>query len=170
MYLENNQVKHYPLKIFLTWFLVILWMALIFIMSHQTQETTDAMSQGTAETVLSIFNPGYDDAALSEATQIIQNIGHAFLYLILAMLVSWAFGSLNIVDFKNALLAFLVCALYAASDEWHQAFVPGRISQFSDFLIDLTGIAAGIFLYQAAGIYRYFSSDLQVDRDESLRI
>lgn len=33
--------------------------------------------------------------------------------------------------------------LYALSDEFHQSFVPGRGSKFTDTLIDLTGIYIG---------------------------
>ena len=170
MYLENNQVKHYPLIIVTAWFLVILWMAVIFALSHQTQEVSSQYSMGIAERILGMTDPGYDEAALINTEQTVRDVGHAVLYLVLALLVSWAFGTLNIVDFKNVLLTILVCALYAASDELHQAFVPGRSSEFRDFVVDLIGIGAGILIYQAAGIYRYFRSDLQVDRDESLRI
>jgi VanZ family protein len=34
--------------------------------------------------------------------------------------------------------------LYACSDEYHQTFVEGRIGQFSDVLIDMVGVFAGI--------------------------
>ena len=34
--------------------------------------------------------------------------------------------------------------LYAASDEFHQRFVPGRTSLFSDVLVDTSGGAAGL--------------------------
>ncbi len=170
MYLENNQVKRYPLTIVTAWFLVILWMAVIFALSHQTQEESSQYSRGIAERLLELTEPGYGEAALVQTEQMVRDAGHAVLYLILALLVSWAFDTLNIMDFRNALLTLIICALYAASDELHQAFVPGRSSEFRDFLIDLIGIFAGILVYQAAAIYRYFRSDLQVDRDESLRL
>jgi VanZ family protein len=37
-------------------------------------------------------------------------------------------------------LVFLVTAVYAALDEWHQSFVPGRFASVGDFLLDVTGI------------------------------
>ena len=40
----------------------------------------------------------------------------------------------------------LLCALYAASDELHQAFIPGRSPQLADVLIDCGGALAGILL------------------------
>lgn len=42
-------------------------------------------------------------------------------------------------------LALAVVFLYAASDEFHQSFVPGRTALFSDVLIDTAGGAAGLF-------------------------
>ena len=35
----------------------------------------------------------------------------------------------------------LVAGGYAASDEWHQSFVPGRTASVGDFLLDCAGIA-----------------------------
>jgi len=37
-------------------------------------------------------------------------------------------------------------ALYAASDEWHQSFVPGRQVSALDWVADLCGVAAGYWL------------------------
>ena len=34
--------------------------------------------------------------------------------------------------------------IYACSDEFHQAFVPGRVGQFSDVLIDMIGVLVGV--------------------------
>jgi hypothetical protein len=43
-------------------------------------------------------------------------------------------------------LPFLFVFLYAASDEWHQSFVPGRTALFSDVLIDCAGAAIATFI------------------------
>ena len=40
----------------------------------------------------------------------------------------------------------LVGALYGASDEWHQSFVPGRQVSALDWVADLCGVAAGYWL------------------------
>ncbi|MDI1321017.1 MAG: VanZ family protein, partial [bacterium] len=36
-------------------------------------------------------------------------------------------------------LALLLAAVYAATDEFHQSFVPGRTASLGDVLIDITG-------------------------------
>ena len=42
--------------------------------------------------------------------------------------------------------AFLVGALYAASDELHQRFVSGRSGEIKDVLLDSSGVAFGILI------------------------
>ena len=41
-------------------------------------------------------------------------------------------------------LPWLIAALYAASDEIHQLFVPGRSGQLSDVILDSAGALAGV--------------------------
>ena len=48
--------------------------------------------------------------------------------------------------YKKPQFAFLICVLYAISDEIHQLFVPGRAGQVRDVLIDSSGSFLGIFL------------------------
>ena len=37
--------------------------------------------------------------------------------------------------------------LYAASDEWHQSFVPGRSADPADWVADALGVLAGLAIY-----------------------
>ena len=53
-----------------------------------------------------------------------------------------------------ALGAWLLVALYAASDEWHQSFVPGRFADLGDWIADTLGAAVAIGLYVRWGWYR----------------
>jgi hypothetical protein len=50
---------------------------------------------------------------------------------------------------RHMLLAVTFAALYGASDEFHQAFVPGRKAMVADVLIDALGamIGAGVWGY-----------------------
>lgn len=43
-------------------------------------------------------------------------------------------------------LAWLIAVLYAASDEYHQTFIPGRNGTAVDVLIDAVGAAVGLFV------------------------
>ena len=51
-------------------------------------------------------------------------------------------------------LALVCAALYAASDEFHQSFVPGRVASWSDFALDVLGGAGGLLLWNLAQRWR----------------
>ncbi|MDX6768977.1 MAG: VanZ family protein [Elusimicrobiota bacterium] len=69
----------------------------------------------------------------------LRKVAHMVEYGVLALLVRRA-GAGNAA-------AFVFSVLYAASDEWHQSFVPGRAGAASDVFIDgagaLTALVAG---------------------------
>lgn len=48
-------------------------------------------------------------------------------------------------------LAIVVASAYAASDEWHQWFVPGRSSDVRDWIADTIGAILGAALYVSGG-------------------
>lgn len=41
-------------------------------------------------------------------------------------------------------IAFVAAALFGASDEWHQAYVPGRSADFDDWIADVVGAGAAV--------------------------
>ena len=55
---------------------------------------------------------------------------------------------------KKILAAITIAILYAATDEIHQYFVPGRICSFWDFLFDSLGAVVGVFLYRIIATFR----------------
>lgn len=66
---------------------------------------------------------------------------HAVLYAILGALVARAAGA---AASRRTLGALLVgVAAFAAVDEWHQRFIPGRSADARDFAADLAGAVAG---------------------------
>ena len=70
-------------------------------------------------------------------------LAHLVVYGILGALL--ARGRRLQGHFPHAVLV-LVGALYGASDEWHQSFVPGRQVSALDWVADLCGVAAGYWL------------------------
>jgi len=74
------------------------------------------------------------------------HILHAVEFFGLAVLVARALngGLQRPITFRPLLLAFLLCALYAISDEIHQMFVPNRYSELTDVLSDMVGAALGL--------------------------
>lgn len=74
---------------------------------------------------------------------------HPLEYFLLPFFTFQAFrnSGRDILRTRAISLGILFCMFYAASDEFHQWFVPGRHADFRDWLYDLAGIAAGVILY-----------------------
>lgn len=106
------------------WGLVLAWMVLIFVVSAQPSLVR------------------YPDSAVDV---VLKKLAHMIEYGVLALLVWWALHAQRTsLDVRGLMVAFAVAVLYAASDEWHQTFVPGRNGNVCDWTVDLAG--AGIAL------------------------
>jgi VanZ family protein len=55
---------------------------------------------------------------------------------------------------RAAVLAWFIAAAYGATDEWHQAYVPGRSTEIADWLADAIGAALAVTLYTRWAAYR----------------
>jgi VanZ family protein len=69
-------------------------------------------------------------------------------YAVLALLLWQALRATARLSRRAASLAFLLTALYAISDEWHQFYVPGRYSDVRDVLVDALGALTALLLAQ----------------------
>jgi len=124
------------------WLPVILWMGFIFIMS--TDLGSAEHTSRIIEPLLRWLNPEISPAAIDLVHTLVRKGGHLTEYAILALLVLRAAGiSLRtrraVNDWRAVGIALLVAAVYAATDEFHQSFVPGRTASVYDVLIDTTG-------------------------------
>ena len=72
---------------------------------------------------------------------VLRKLAHAGEYAVLGVLLLRATGRSG--------LALALGTLYAAGDEIHQAFVPGRAGRPLDVAIDVLGLACGIYLWQS---------------------
>jgi VanZ family protein len=68
---------------------------------------------------------------------------HAGAYAVLGALVAAAFRAWGLGAGRAVSLAMLVAAAYGATDEWHQAYVPGRDADPLDWTADAAGAALG---------------------------
>lgn len=68
----------------------------------------------------------------------------------------------DVATFRLCVYAWVFGALYAATDEFHQRFVPERSGEIRDVCIDAAGVAAGVLITWL--IMRYKD---QSDRDRS---
>ncbi|HEY9731389.1 MAG TPA: VanZ family protein [Drouetiella sp.] len=123
------------------WLLVIAWMGVIFAFSNQ------AHSGEATEQLLHDWNVP------------VRKCAHMFEYAVLFWLSRWACLTIRRPSLtKPGLLAFLICLLYAASDEYHQSFVPGRSAQVQDVGVDMTGSLIAVFLARYFFVVRSFCS------------
>jgi VanZ family protein len=87
-------------------------------------------------------------ADLNSGLGLIDTIGrkliHFLQYALLAFLW-WRALRTRLDDRRAALAAFVMTALYAASDEYHQSFVQGRSGNPVDWAIDCAGAGLASF-------------------------
>ena len=75
-----------------------------------------------------------------------QNALHVPAYAVLAWTTWWALGAWIRVPSARVISACAIASAYGIFDEWHQVFVPGRYASLIDVVLDLTGVAVGIWL------------------------
>ena len=131
--------------------LLVLWMGFIFSMSCENAEESSNTSGQTIKVVLSTV-PEFEKQPEEVKVNIIEKLqfivrksAHFIGYMILGILASGLILHYKNIN-KKYLLAFLICVIYAISDEIHQLFVPGRAGQVRDVLIDSAGSLLGIIL------------------------
>lgn len=133
----------------LSWVAVIVWMAFIFYLSAQVAEQSNQLSTGITETIIGFIRKLIPNAKpdLRSFNHFVRKNAHFIAYLVLGLLTSNALRKNKSHSYKRALLALLICAIYAISDEVHQLYVPGRGGQATDVLIDSAGALVGSGLY-----------------------
>jgi len=55
---------------------------------------------------------------------------------------------------RSALMVILAVSLFGLSDEFHQAYTPGRAVEFADWVADTLGAAVAVFAYWKWDAYR----------------
>lgn len=73
---------------------------------------------------------------------------HFVAYLVLGLTLAWAgrgWIKRRVRRWPEAGLIF-IGILFAASDEWHQSFVPRRVPSMEDFGADVLGVVIGFLL------------------------
>ena len=144
----------YKWKKRITGLMVIFWMIVIFAFSaqpaQQSSKTSHSVSYKFAEWQNRLFRQGKTEQALSDQAEsmqlIIRKSAHMGEYAILAILLYLHFSCYPLKKRQIQLLALGITAGYAASDEIHQLFVPGRAGRLSDVCIDSLGGLLGLLL------------------------
>lgn len=110
------------------WLLPVLWMTVIYLFSDQPY------SGEISERYLGAWNVS------------IRKLAHLTEYAILYCLNRQALAGTAGATWK----ALVMSVAYAALDEWHQAWVPGRSATLADVLVDAGGCCLGWLAWVAA--------------------
>lgn len=157
--------KHLQRERIISWTMVIIMMTVIFIFSAKTANASEQMSMGVTQWIskllgIRLAKAGKFGSSLYETLPVIDHYvrksAHFMEYALLAVLVFRAL-QIDLKTKKICLFAatWAVCSFYAATDELHQFFVPGRSCQIRDVLIDSAGALTGICFCMLAGfLYR----------------
>jgi len=76
----------------------------------------------------------------------VQNALHVPAYAALTLAWRWALGAWLRTPIAAALGAGGVASVCGVLDEWNQSFVPGRLASLTDVVLDVAGVALGIWL------------------------
>lgn len=131
-----------------SWLPVLAWMILIFAGSSDTlsgQRTSRIIGP-----ILRWINPNIPQSTVDRIQLGVRKVAHLTEYAVLGALALRGLRgrrASKISIGKLCLWAWLVCVVYASSDEWHQRFVPNRQASVWDVLIDSVGAGVGLCLF-----------------------
>ncbi len=125
---------------------VIAWMLVIFTAS------TDLMSAEHTSRFIGPFlrwlMPQISHATILAVQVLVRKAAHVTEYAILAALLLRALrGEARHIPWHFLLLAWVMAAVCAAVDEYHQSFVSSRTAAVGDVLIDVCGALLGLLLF-----------------------
>jgi VanZ family protein len=128
------------------WMPLFGWMLLIFVGS------TDVLSAEQTSRFVGPFllwlDPQESVATITTIHFALRKLGHLAEYAILATLL-WCALRGTLIAFRSFVIAGFVLSasmVFAASDEFHQAFVPSRTASPNDVMIDICGAAIALAL------------------------
>lgn len=128
---------------------VVVWMTIIFCMS--TDIASAAHTSRIIEPLLRWLIPGITPAHLDLAHEVIRKCGHITEYSVMALLMLRALRMLSATpaalwSWSLAGWALLGSAAYAATDEFHQEFVPSRGPAVHDVVLDSAAACVALLL------------------------
>jgi len=139
------------------WLPALAWMALIF--SASSDKHSYEHSSLLVEPLLRWLFPHMSEAKIHAVHHLLRKCAHLAEYSVFALLLWRALhkplkNQPRAWDWREARLTLLMVMLYAATDEFHQRFVPTRTSLVSDVFIDTAGGAAGLLALWLIGRWR----------------
>ena len=129
------------------WLPLPIWLGVIFVGS-----TSVMSAEHTSRYVVPFLlwlKPGMSPRTIWIILVVARKCAHVTEYAVLALLLWRALRSSPALHMKIPILfgaVLLGCALFAASDEFHQSFVKTRTPSVRDVLLDVTGALFGLLI------------------------
>lgn len=140
-------------------FLCFLSLGFIFFNSSQTGEKSNSRSGVWADKLVNMIVeihpniPGLSDKKINkkELNTFVRKCAHGFEFAILAIVLSFSFGMLNINKKDLIIYTLFIVLLAAVFDEFFQLYIPDRTSSVIDVLIDFVGGILGTIIAYPRG-------------------
>ncbi|MFD3155958.1 VanZ family protein [Haloimpatiens sp. FM7330] len=122
----------------------IIWMIVIFLFSSQVGRESSKNNHFIVDVLNKLNIEVIKQSDYEFLNFLIRKTAHITEYLILFMLLYYAFRKIKLKNEKIKVCIFTV--LYACTDEFHQLFIHGRTGKITDVFIDSIGIIIGIII------------------------
>jgi VanZ family protein len=129
------------------WLPVLIWIGVIFVGS-----TSVMSAEHTSRYIVPFLlwlKPGMSPTAIWTILVVARKCAHVTEYAVLALLLWRALRSVPALRTKTLMIfgaALLGCALFAATDEFHQTFIKSRTPSVRDVLLDVAGALLGLLI------------------------
>lgn len=137
---------------------MLIWMVVIFMFSARPADESEEDSLKVGMMIGEIFVPDFEQ--WDEADQIrfaqridhpVRKTAHASEYAVLTLFISGVCigkesSEKHMGGYAEVIVPWAAASLYAATDEFHQLFVPGRSGQITDVILDSAGALGAVLV------------------------
>ncbi len=142
------------IKKILIWIPAIIMAMLIFGFSKQDGEESRGLSYKAADIILTVcdkagivdYNDNNRDSMIESVQFPIRKAAHMTEYAVLSVLIMLALIVDGLKGTRLPVISAIIATVFAATDEFHQRFVPGRYGCLRDVLIDAAGSIIGLMI------------------------
>ena len=132
--------------------LILCTFYVIFGFSSQDSKESGGLSEKITIFIAEKFNILKDKTTqqteniINKMEKVIRKLAHFSIYTVVGILLMSFISTYKLKEGIRIIVSLVIGIIYAASDEIHQSFVPGRSPQITDVMIDTMGVLLGILL------------------------
>lgn len=139
----------------LTWIPAILIMVMIYTFSSKPANISGQSSMQLVDSIYSVYENITGQTKVEEdrlstletLERIVRKGAHVLEYTLLSLSLAWPLWLRGLRGARLGLFSIGISVIYAATDEFHQTFVPGRSGEIRDVLIDSLGALIGFLIF-----------------------